>query len=205
MGTKTSTSVPGSEFENLTSPFKYLIRFSILVRPNPFCFDELKSKPIPLSATIISYWSSILLKVIWTWLAFEWLRMLFTSSCIVRYSCTFWISVSWKSSVWSLIVISKLFLQVVGKGTKTTSFPSRVHVESGANDQGLDLVFRSIEPQDGGHYACEAVLDDEEEREEFELKVIGELLTHTAKYCFDIVNLFFQSQFSLTKPKRSSP
>ena len=45
-------------------------------------------------------------------------------------------------------------------------------MEQSADGQGLDLVFRSISPSDGGLYACEAEIDSRDERKEFELKVI---------------------------------
>lgn len=46
-------------------------------------------------------------------------------------------------------------------------------MEQSADGRGLDLVFRSIRPEDGGEYSCEAVLDDRPEKINFELKVIG--------------------------------
>ncbi len=49
----------------------------------------------------------------------------------------------------------------------------RVHVEASADGLGFDLVFRSIRPDDKGNYACEAELDGQLERTQFELKVIG--------------------------------
>ena len=53
-------------------------------------------------------------------------------------------------------------------------FPYRIHVEGSADGQGIELVFRSITPEDSGNYACEATLEGVVERAEFELKVIGE-------------------------------
>lgn len=49
---------------------------------------------------------------------------------------------------------------------------SRVHVEQSANGRGLDLVFRSIRSDDGGEYACEAIIDGHKERQLFNLNVI---------------------------------
>ena len=46
-------------------------------------------------------------------------------------------------------------------------------MEQSADRRGLDLVFRSITVEDGGEYACEAIIDGENEKEEFELNVIG--------------------------------
>ena len=50
----------------------------------------------------------------------------------------------------------------------------RIHVEVSADGQGIELVFCSITPGDSGNYGCEATLEGEVERAEFELKVIGE-------------------------------
>ena len=47
-------------------------------------------------------------------------------------------------------------------------------MEGSADGQGIELVFRSITPEDSGNYACEATLEGVVERAEFELKVIGE-------------------------------
>ena len=46
-------------------------------------------------------------------------------------------------------------------------------MEGSADGQGIELVFRSITPEDSGNYACEATLEGVVERAEFELKVIG--------------------------------
>lgn len=58
----------------------------------------------------------------------------------------------------------------------------RVHVEGSADGQGIELVFRSITPEDSGNYACEATLDGKVERAEFGLKVIGK--RDSSKYVF---------------------
>ena len=48
----------------------------------------------------------------------------------------------------------------------------RIHVEQSSDGRGLDLVFRSINPEDAGRYSCAATLDDIEEHEEFKLTVV---------------------------------
>ena len=72
-------------------------------------------------------------------------------------------------------VQSRLFIDVQGqKFSMNEHIPCRIHVEDSADGQGIELVFRSITPEDSGNYACEATLEGVVERAEFELKVIGE-------------------------------
>ena len=65
----------------------------------------------------------------------------------------------------------------------------RVHAEPSADSQGLDLVFRSIDSEDEGEYACEAIIDGRKEQQFFELKVIGE---------FEFSRLFFKKDEKVT-------
>ena len=55
-------------------------------------------------------------------------------------------------------------------------------MEGSADGQGIELVFRSITPEDSGNYACEATLEGVVERAEFELKVIGEWTGEKSKH-----------------------